>query len=99
MGNIWGVILGGGFLAYLNQEGLGNIGGWVNEHFSTSDAQWFTLFSGPIDVPLYQFGIFGAILVAVMLFKPEGLIPSSRRAAEFHEGVAEPEQLYDERHE
>ena len=35
MGNIWGVILGGGFLAYLNQEGLGNIGGWLNEHFST----------------------------------------------------------------
>ena len=99
MGNIWGVILGGGFLAYLNQEGLGNIGGWVNEHFSTDNAQWFTLFSGPIDVPLYQFGIFGAILVAVMLFRPEGLIPSSRRAAEFHEGVPEPEQLYDERHE
>ena len=99
MGNIWGVILGGGFLAYLNQEGLGNIGGWLNEHFSTDNAQWFTLFSGPIDVPLYQFGIFGAILVAVMLFRPEGLIPSSRRAAEFHEGVPEPEQLYDERHE
>ena len=59
MGNIWGVILGGGFLAYLNQEGLGNIGGWLNEHFSTDNAQWFTLFSGPIDVPLYQFGIFG----------------------------------------
>ena len=94
MGNIWGVILGGGFLAYLNQEGLGNIGGWLNSHFSTSDAQWFTIFSGPIDVPLYQFGIFGAILVVVMLFKPEGLIPSSRRAAELHEGVAD-EPLYD----
>jgi hypothetical protein len=29
-----------------------------------------------------------------MLFRPEGLIPSSRRAAEFHEGVRE-EYLYD----
>jgi branched-chain amino acid transport system permease protein len=83
MGNIWGVILGGGFLAYLNQEGLGNIGAEINETFGTN-----------IDVPLYQFGIFGVILVLVMLFKPEGLIPSARRKAEFQEGVHD-EPLYD----
>jgi branched-chain amino acid transport system permease protein len=83
MGNIWGVILGGGFLAYLNQEGLGNIGAEINSTFGTN-----------IDVPLYQFGIFGVILVLVMLFKPEGLIPSSRRKAEFAEGVHD-EPLYD----
>jgi branched-chain amino acid transport system permease protein len=83
MGNIWGVIVGGAFLAYLNQEGLGNIGGWINRNFGTD-----------IDVPLYQFGIFGAILVLVMLFKPEGLIPSARRKAEFEEGVHD-EPLYD----
>jgi hypothetical protein len=29
-----------------------------------------------------------------MLFRPEGLIPSTRRAAEFHEGVHD-EPLYD----
>jgi branched-chain amino acid transport system permease protein len=86
MGNIWGVILGGGFLAYLNQEGLGNIGAEINETFGTN-----------IDVPLYQFGIFGAILVLVMLFKPEGLIPSARRKAEFEEGVSD-EPLYDVQH-
>ncbi|MDQ3778516.1 MAG: branched-chain amino acid ABC transporter permease [Actinomycetota bacterium] len=83
MGNIWGVIVGGGFLAYLNQEGLGNIGAEINETFGTN-----------IDVPLYQFGIFGVILVLVMLFKPEGLIPSARRKAEFEEGVSD-EPLYD----
>ncbi len=83
MGNIWGVIVGGGFLAYLNQEGLGNIGAEINETFGTN-----------IDVPLYQYGIFGTILVLVMLFKPEGLIPSARRKAEFEEGVAD-EPLYD----
>jgi branched-chain amino acid transport system permease protein len=85
MGNIWGVILGGGFLAYLNQEGLGNIGAQINSTFGTD-----------IDVPLYQFGIFGAILVLVMLFKPEGLIPSTRRKMEFQEGVHE-DLLYDVR--
>jgi len=87
MGNIWGVIVGGGFLAYLNQEGLGNIGAWINERFSTGSAEWVEVFKEPIDVPLYQFGIFGVILVLVMLFKPEGLIPSSRRKSEFEEGV------------
>jgi branched-chain amino acid transport system permease protein len=86
MGNIWGVIVGGGFLAYLNQEGLGNIGAEINQTFGTN-----------IDVPLYQFGIFGAILVLVMLFKPEGLIPSARRKAEFEEGVHD-EPLYDVQH-
>jgi branched-chain amino acid transport system permease protein len=83
MGSIPGVIFGACFLAYLDREGLANVGAWINENFGTH-----------IDVPLYEFGIFGAILVIVMLFRPEGLIPSQRRAAELHEGVHD-EPLYD----
>ena len=83
MGNIWGVIFGACFLSYLDREGLANVGAWVNGHFHTH-----------IDVPLYEFGIFGVILVVTMLFRPEGLIPSQRRAAELHEGVHD-EPLYD----
>jgi len=83
MGNIWGVILGGAFLAYLDQEGLADSGAWINTHLHVS-----------IEVPKYEFGIFGIILLVVMLFRPEGLIPSTRRAAEFHEGVHD-EPLYD----
>jgi branched-chain amino acid transport system permease protein len=83
MGNIWGVIFGACFLSYLDREGLANVGAWVNGHFNTH-----------IDVPLYEFGIFGLILVVTMLFRPEGLIPSQRRAAELHEGVHD-EPLYD----
>ena len=86
MGNVWGVLVGGGFLAYLNQEGLGNIGQEINKNLGTN-----------IDVPLYQFGIFGVILVVMMLFRPQGLIPSERRKMEFEEGVAD-EPLYDVRH-
>jgi branched-chain amino acid transport system permease protein len=89
MGNIWGVLAGAAFLSYLNQEGLANIGAWLNKN-NVSD----TVFGHDIDVPLYTSGIFGVILVLVMLFKPEGLIPSSRRKAEFEEGVAD-EPLYD----
>ncbi len=87
MGNVWGVIFGAAFLAYLNQEGLANIGHSLNQTFGTH-----------LDVPLYQFGIYGAIIVLVMLIRPEGLIPSARRRAEFHEGVADT-PLYDAQHE
>jgi branched-chain amino acid transport system permease protein len=83
MGNIWGVIFGACFLSYLDREGLANVGAWVNGNFGTH-----------IDVPLYEFGIFGLILVVTMLFRPEGLIPSQRRAMELHEGVHD-EPLYD----
>jgi branched-chain amino acid transport system permease protein len=86
MGNIWGVIFGACFLSYLDREGLANVGAWFNGHFGTN-----------VNVPLYEFGIYGVIIVVVMLFRPEGLIPSSRRAAEFHEGVRE-EYLYDVEH-
>jgi branched-chain amino acid transport system permease protein len=84
MGNIWGVIVGAAFLAYLDQAGLAETGNWLNDNLGLN-----------IDVPLYEFGIFGVILLIVMLFRPEGLIPSSRRAAEFHEGVHD-EPLYDQ---
>jgi branched-chain amino acid transport system permease protein len=83
MGNIWGVIFGACFLSYLDREGLANVGAWINGHFDTH-----------LDVPLYEFGIFGVILVVTMLFRPEGLIPSQRRAAELHEGVHDT-PLYD----
>ena len=96
MGNILGVVLGASFLAYLDREGLANIGGWLNTHFGPGGST-VGIWSTPIDVPKYEFGIFGIILLVVMLFRPEGLIPSSRRAAEFHEGVAD-EPLYDVQH-
>jgi branched-chain amino acid transport system permease protein len=83
MGNIWGVIFGACFLTYLDREGLANIGTQINNQLNTN-----------FQVPKYEFGIFGVIIVVVMLFRPEGLIPSSRRAAELHEGVHD-EPLYD----
>ena len=86
MGNIWGVVFGAAFLAYLDQAGLANTGSWLNTNLGLN-----------IEVPKYEFGIFGVILLIVMLFRPEGLIPSQRRRAEFHEGVAD-QPLYDSTH-
>ncbi len=93
MGNIWGVIFGACFLTYLNLEGLNNIGTWLNNHFGPGGSD-FELWHKVLDVPEYNYGIYGVILVVVMLFRPEGLIPSRRRAAELHEGVHD-EPLYD----
>jgi branched-chain amino acid transport system permease protein len=87
MGNVWGVILGAAFLSYLDREGLANTGAWLNQHLSLN-----------IEVPKYEFGIFGVILVVVMLFRPEGLIPNTRRKAEFEVGVHD-QPLYDVTHE
>jgi branched-chain amino acid transport system permease protein len=97
MGNIWGVIFGACFLEYLDREGLANIGAWLNGHFGPGGSD-VEIWHKTLDVPLYEFGIFGVILVLAMLFRPEGLIPSSRRAAEFHSGVHD-EPLYDVQHD
>jgi branched-chain amino acid transport system permease protein len=86
MGNVWGVVFGAAFLAFLNQQGLSDIGHSINQTFGTS-----------FDVPKYQFGIYGLIIVATMLIRPEGLIPSRRRQRELHEGVADT-PLYDVQH-
>ena len=93
MGNIWGVIFGACFLEYLDLEGLNNVGAWLNGHFGPGGSD-FSLWHKTLDVPLYEFGIYGVIIVVVMLFRPQGLIPSSRRAAEFEEGVHD-QPLYD----
>jgi branched-chain amino acid transport system permease protein len=86
MGNIWGVILGAAFLAYLNQEGLANTGAWLNAHFGTH-----------IDVPQYSSGIYGVIIVTIMLLRPQGLIPSARRKRELELGTHD-EPAYDVAH-
>ena len=85
MGSIWGVILGASFLSYLNYAGIGNISGWYNQQFNTNH-----------DFTQYSYGIYGVILVLVMLFRPAGLLPSARRKAEFDLGVSD-EPLMDVR--
>jgi branched-chain amino acid transport system permease protein len=83
MGNIWGVIVGAAFLSYLDREGLANTGAWLNTHMNVH-----------FEVPKYASGIYGLIILLVMLLRPEGMIPDRRRTIELHEGVAD-EPLYD----
>ena len=90
MGNVWGVIAGAAFLVYLDKEGLANIAGWVNDKVLPCDpsrepVQRFQ--RGCLNAPLLSFGIYGTIIVLVMLFRPQGLFPEERRKLEFEHGV------------
>ncbi|MFL5919786.1 MAG: branched-chain amino acid ABC transporter permease [Gaiellaceae bacterium] len=78
MGSIWGVVVAGGILAWLNVEGLANIGTWLNDNIFPQSHQ--------IEVAKYQFGIYGVIIVLMMMFRPQGLIPEARRKREIEEG-------------
>ena len=85
MGSLWGVILGGMILGYLNVEGLATIGSKLQEG------------GLDFDPTKYQFGIYGLIIVAIMLFRPTGLIPERRHKIEMDEGVRDT-PLYDVAH-
>ncbi|MBD0348119.1 MAG: branched-chain amino acid ABC transporter permease [Thermoleophilia bacterium] len=87
IGSVWGVIVGGMVLGWLNVEGLATIGSKVNEATGID-----------FEVPKYQFGIYGFIIVLMMLFRPVGLIPERRHQRELEEGVHD-EPLYDATHE
>ena len=81
MGSIWGVLVAGTVLGWLNIEGLAIIGNKLN------DALFGPVFDVQIEVPKYQFGIYGIIIVLMMLFRPTGLIPERRHKREMEEGV------------
>ena len=82
LGSIWGVLVGGMILGYLNVAGLATIGSKLNE-------------AGiDFEPTKYQFGIYGVIIVLMMLFRPAGLIPERRHKQEQEFGVHDT-PLYD----
>jgi branched-chain amino acid transport system permease protein len=86
MGSVWGVLLGGMILGYLNVEGLATIGSKIQSTGLN------------FDPTKYQFGIYGIIIVLMMLFRPTGLIPERRHRIEMTEGVHDT-PFYDVQHE
>jgi branched-chain amino acid transport system permease protein len=80
MGNVWGVILGAFILAWVNSTGLPALGDTFNSQFGTE-----------IDFPSFTFLLFGLVLIFMILFKREGLIPESRLRLVLHEGDADEE--------
>ena len=74
MGNVWGVIVGALAIAWVNATGLPAFGDTVNAALGTN-----------INFPSYNFLLFGGILIFMMLYKREGLLPESRLKELLHE--------------
>jgi branched-chain amino acid transport system permease protein len=67
MGNVWGVILGAFILSWVNGNGLSAFGAFYNERMGTD-----------VDFASFTFLLFGLVLILMMLFRREGLLPESR---------------------
>ena len=96
MGNLSGVIVGAIFLSLVNRDLLPQLNSYPEK------------IGLNFDVTSLNFGIFGFLLLVMMVLRPEGIIPSTRRKLELHEAEIEDEvvaggamepQLYEVRHE
>ncbi len=82
MGNFWGVAVGAFVIYTINNVLLKTL----NQFFDTLGIPILE----DIDFIGLQFLLYGIALVAMMLLRPEGLFPNSRRQRELHAEVTEP---------
>jgi branched-chain amino acid transport system permease protein len=76
LGSIWGVVLGAVVLSYVNTYLIPDV---LNEVPAKVGLDF--------DLTELSFGIFGFLLVIMMVLRPEGLLPERRRKLELAEGV------------
>jgi branched-chain amino acid transport system permease protein len=89
MGNIWGVVLGAIALSMFNRYGLPQLNPLPDK------------IGLDFDVTSIAFGIFGFFLLTMMVLRPEGILPSTRRKLELHgeddDGLGGEPQLFEVR--
>jgi branched-chain amino acid transport system permease protein len=77
MGSVWGALLGGLLLGYINvyliPDVLNNLPSKFGLNFSLTDV---------------NYGIFGFLLLLVMILRPQGLLPERRRTLELTAEIA-----------
>jgi branched-chain amino acid transport system permease protein len=87
LGSVWGVVVGAVALSMINYrlipDVLNDVPAKVGLDFQLADL---------------SFGIFGFLLVLMMVLRPEGLLPERRRQIELHEGVGGDEALVEVTH-
>jgi branched-chain amino acid transport system permease protein len=86
LGSIWGVVVGAIALSFINNRLIPDV-------FNT----WPEKVGLDFDLTELSFGIFGFLLVIMMVLRPEGLIPERRRKLELTEGVSSEEDMYEAR--
>jgi branched-chain amino acid transport system permease protein len=91
LGSIWGVVLGAVTLSFVNTRLIPD----VLDQGIVSD----TLNDAGLDFSFQEvsFGVFGFVLVLMMVLRPEGLLPERRRKLELTEGVGTGEDIYEAR--
>ncbi len=82
LGNLAGVMLGAIIIGLLNFLILPQASNWMQA--LALHTHIYALEN--VDLNQYRFLLYGVILVLVMLFRPEGLIPSAAQRAELHAG-------------
>ncbi|GAA5514384.1 hypothetical protein Dcar01_03139 [Deinococcus carri] len=85
MGNIAGVFLGAVVVTLLNLMVLPTLSEVLQQSFPNLNQN--------LDPSKYQRLIFGLVLVLMMLYRPEGLLPSARRKAEMHADEPAPDSI------
>jgi branched-chain amino acid transport system permease protein len=78
LGSIWGVVLGAVVLSFINSY-------FIPDVFNTVPRDLGLDF----DLSQLSFGIFGFLILIVMVLRPEGLLPERRRQIELHEADEE----------
>jgi ABC-type branched-subunit amino acid transport system permease subunit len=86
LGSIPGVIVGAIVVYAINELILAQLDSWAAD---PSNFMYYVHNAIATVIPGFTFGnirnlIFGVILVVIMIFRPEGLIPSARRRRELH---------------
>ena len=76
LGSIWGVVLGAVLLSFINTY-------FIPEVFNSVPRSLGLDF----DLTVLNFGIFGFLILLVMVLRPQGLLPERRRAMELTEGI------------
>jgi branched-chain amino acid transport system permease protein len=84
LGSIWGTVIGAVLLAIVDR--------YVLDQFND-----FSFLGTQFTTAEMKFGIFGFILVLLMVVRPEGLLPERRRKMELTEGTQTDESLYEAR--
>ena len=76
LGSIWGVVLGAVALTFINYRLIPDVLNDVPNKIGLD-----------FDLSELSFGIFGFLLVIMMVLRPEGLIPERRRKMELEQGI------------
>jgi branched-chain amino acid transport system permease protein len=89
MGSLRGAVLGAFALSYVSETFLPWAGTFVNPPINSLGSATHIDFFTNFTLSAYNYLIFGVVLVLMMIFRPEGLLPSATRRAELHgEGIA-----------